>query len=145
MTTFPRVLFDEAHNEAWTIRREHAEAMNQGHPDDNGYTRAAGLLRGLGHSVAAHTAGPLTAALLAGVDVFVIAHPSAERWERVKQGGNAEDDASGVAEPCGARRRQAAGQQERARQQLAQPLCFGVERCGHPSSIPVKFTNSLIR
>ncbi|GAA0415631.1 hypothetical protein Acor_58770 [Acrocarpospora corrugata] len=82
MTGFPRVLFDEAHSEAWTIRRERAEAMNPGHPDDNGYTRAAEHLRRLGHRVAAHTGGPLTASALAGQDVFVIAHPSQERWER---------------------------------------------------------------
>ncbi|GAA0983477.1 DUF6421 family protein [Acrocarpospora macrocephala] len=82
MTAFPRVLFDEAHSEAWTIRRERAEAMNPGHPDDNGYTRAAELLRRLGYQVAAFTEGPLTASALAGQDVFVIAHPAADRWER---------------------------------------------------------------
>ncbi|GIH25626.1 hypothetical protein Aph01nite_39360 [Acrocarpospora phusangensis] len=82
MTAFPRVLFDEAHSEAWTIRRERAEAMNPGHPDDNGYSRAADILRGLGHQVAAFTEGPLTTSLLAAQDVFVIAHPSGDHWER---------------------------------------------------------------
>lgn len=28
MQAFPRVLFDEAHNESWTIRRDVAEAIN---------------------------------------------------------------------------------------------------------------------
>ncbi|GGL03497.1 DUF6421 family protein [Planomonospora parontospora] len=55
MRAFPRVLFDEAHSESWTIRREVAEAMNPGHPDDNSYARAAELLRRLGHTVTAHT------------------------------------------------------------------------------------------
>ncbi|GAA3119478.1 DUF6421 family protein [Streptosporangium carneum] len=82
MRAFPRVLFDEAHNESWTIRRDVAETMNPGHPDDNSYARAADLLRRLGHTVTAHTEGPITLALLAGQDVFVIAHPSANRWER---------------------------------------------------------------
>ncbi|MEU9830248.1 DUF6421 family protein [Streptosporangium sp. NPDC048047] len=82
MRAFPRVLFDEAHSESWTIRREVAETMNPGHPDDNSYARAADVLRRLGHTVAAHTEGPVTPALLAGQDVFVIAHPSAGRWER---------------------------------------------------------------
>ncbi|WP_250214354.1 DUF6421 family protein [Acrocarpospora catenulata] len=77
-----RVLFDEAHSEAWTIRRETAEAMNPGHPDDNGYVRAAELLRWRGATVTAHTEGPLTPERLAGQDVLVIAHPSADRWER---------------------------------------------------------------
>ncbi|GAA3426702.1 DUF6421 family protein [Streptosporangium sandarakinum] len=82
MRAFPRVLFDEAHSESWTIRREVAETMNPGHPDDNSYARAADVLRRLGHTVTAHTEGPITPALLTGQDVFVIAHPSADRWER---------------------------------------------------------------
>lgn len=82
MRAFPRVLFDEAHSESWTIRRDVAETMNPGHPDDNGYVRAADVLRRLGHTVAAHTEGPITPALLNSNDVFVIAHPSADRWER---------------------------------------------------------------
>ncbi|MFF3439647.1 DUF6421 family protein [Streptosporangium sp. NPDC002721] len=81
MTAFPRVLFDEAHSESWTIRRDVAETMNPGHPDDSSYARAAGLLRGLGHSVDAHVEGPLTPGLLSARDVLVIAHPSADRWE----------------------------------------------------------------
>ncbi|GAA2851347.1 DUF6421 family protein [Streptosporangium fragile] len=82
MTAFPRVLFDEAHSESWTIRRDVAETMNPGHPDDSSYARAAETLRRLGHTVTAHTGGPLTPALLGAVDVFVVAHPSAEHWER---------------------------------------------------------------
>ncbi|MFG3442807.1 DUF6421 family protein [Nonomuraea sp. NPDC047897] len=82
MQAFPRVLFDEAHSESWTIRREVAEAINAAHPDDNSYARAAALLRHLGHTVTAHTGGPLTAETLAGQDVLVIAHPAGERWER---------------------------------------------------------------
>ncbi|MEV4328101.1 DUF6421 family protein [Microbispora rosea] len=82
MTAFPAVLFDEAHSEAWTIRREVAESMNPAHPDDNSYAEAAGALRRLGHTVRAHTEGPITPAVLDGCDVFVVAHPSAGRWER---------------------------------------------------------------
>ncbi len=82
MTTFPSILFDEAHSEAWTIRREVAEAMNPAHPDDNSYARAAATLRELGHAVTAHTGGPITPSLLSAHDVFVVAHPSGELWER---------------------------------------------------------------
>ena len=82
MTAFPRVLFDEAHSESWTIRREVAETINPSHPDDNSYARAAGLLRHLGHAVTAHTGGPLDARTLQDQDVLVVAHPSGERWER---------------------------------------------------------------
>ncbi|MFC4059665.1 DUF6421 family protein [Planomonospora corallina] len=82
MRAFPRVLFDEAHSESWTIRREAAEAMNPGHPDDNSYARAAGLLRRLGCTVTAHVESALTPAVLDAADVLVIAHPSDGRWER---------------------------------------------------------------
>ncbi|TDD04837.1 hypothetical protein E1292_18430 [Nonomuraea deserti] len=88
MHAFPRVLFDEAHNESWTVRREVAEAINPAHPDDNSYARAAGLLRHLGHTVTAHTSGALGPEVLADQDVLVIAHPSGERWERTTGQGS---------------------------------------------------------
>ncbi|MDR8414333.1 GldG family protein [Nonomuraea sp. 3-1Str] len=82
MQAFPRVLFDEAHSESWSIRRDVAETINPAHPDDSSYARAADLLRHLGHTVTAHTGGPLTAGALQDQDVLVIAHPADERWER---------------------------------------------------------------
>ncbi|WP_043632032.1 DUF6421 family protein [Nonomuraea candida] len=88
MQAFPRVLFDEAHSESWTIRRELAEAISPAHPDDNSYARAAGLLRHLGHTVTAHTAGPIDEGALAGQDVLVIAHPADARWERTTGQGS---------------------------------------------------------
>ncbi|GGS64156.1 hypothetical protein GCM10010156_24030 [Planobispora rosea] len=88
MRAFPRVLFDEAHSESWTIRRDVAETMNPGHPDDNSYARAAEVLRRLGHTVTAHTEGAVTPAVLAGADTFVIAHPSGDRWERTTGSGS---------------------------------------------------------
>ncbi|GGP14775.1 DUF6421 family protein [Nonomuraea glycinis] len=88
MHAFPRVLFDEAHSESWTIRREVAEAISPAHPDDNSYARAAGLLRHLGHTVTAHTEGPLDAGTLQEQDLLVIAHPSGERWERTTGQGS---------------------------------------------------------
>ncbi|MGW0803211.1 DUF6421 family protein [Nonomuraea sp. NPDC002799] len=88
MQSFPRVLFDEAHSESWTVRREVAEVINPAHPDDNSYARAAGLLRHLGHTVTVRTAGELGDAVLAEQDVLVIAHPSGERWERTTGQGS---------------------------------------------------------
>ncbi|MEU8151103.1 DUF6421 family protein [Nonomuraea sp. NPDC048901] len=88
MQAFPRVLFDEAHSESWTIRREVAEAINPAHPDDNSYARAAELLRRLGHTVTARQTGPLDAGTLQEQDVLVIAHPSGERWERTTGQGS---------------------------------------------------------
>ncbi|MCA2227460.1 DUF6421 family protein [Nonomuraea aurantiaca] len=88
MQAFPRVLFDEAHSESWTIRRDVAEAINPAHPDDNSYARAAELLRRLGHTVTARLTGSLDAGTLQEQDVLVIAHPSGERWERTTGQGS---------------------------------------------------------
>jgi len=87
MRAHARVLFDEAHAEAWTIRPEVAEAINPSHPPDSSYAHAAAALRTQGFDVAAHTAGPLTGAGLGDAAVLVVAHPSEARWERVVPDG----------------------------------------------------------
>src|SRR3954464_12721595 len=84
MPTHPdiaRVVFDEAHSEAWTIRPDIARAMQPSHPEDSSYARAADALRSRSFAVEAHEAGPLAAAL-DGAAVLVIAHPSDPKWER---------------------------------------------------------------
>jgi hypothetical protein len=86
MRTLARILFDEAHCEAWTIRPAVASAMNPAHPADSSYAQAADLLRAEGFAVAAHTDGPLAPAL-DGADVLVVAHPSDAKFERVVPGG----------------------------------------------------------
>src|SRR4051812_20162121 len=77
-----RVLFDESHSEAWTIRPEVARAMQPSHPEDSSYARAADALRARSFDVRAHEAGRLDADALAGAAVLVIAHPSEPKWER---------------------------------------------------------------
>jgi hypothetical protein len=77
-----RVLFDEAHSEAWTIRPDVASEMQPAHPGDASYVRAAELLAGAAFDVAPNTAAPLDANVLGDCDLLVIAHPSDERWER---------------------------------------------------------------
>ena len=42
--TLARVIFDEAHSEAWTIRPELARQMQPAHPGDSSYARAATAL-----------------------------------------------------------------------------------------------------
>src|SRR4051794_11743271 len=76
-----RVLFDEAHDEAWTIRPEVAARMQPSHPADASYARAAELLRARRVTVDAHTAGALDAAALREADAVVLAHPSEPKWE----------------------------------------------------------------
>ena len=80
--TLARVVFDEAHNEAWTIRAELARHMQPAHPGDASYARAAAALAEREFVVAPNVDGPLTAETLRGCEVLVIAHPSDPAWER---------------------------------------------------------------
>jgi hypothetical protein len=83
-----RVLFDEAHHEAWTIRPELARAMQPSHPHDSSYALAAGKLAEGDFAVAANADAELSAELLQGVAVLVIAHPSDPAWERTTGAGS---------------------------------------------------------
>ena len=83
-----RVLFDEAHSEAWTIRADVAARIAPAHPADSSLAGAAATLADREFAVAAHTDGPLTPAALADTDVLVIAHPSDPRWEHTVDGGS---------------------------------------------------------
>src|SRR4051812_11787992 len=79
-----RILFDEAHSEAWTIRPELAAEINPSHPADSSYAKAAEILRAHDFEVEAHVEGTWA---LQGAAVLVIAHPSESRWERVVPNG----------------------------------------------------------
>src|SRR3954469_4384654 len=83
-----RILFDESHSQAWTIRPELASAMQPSHPEDSSYALAAEALRRRDLEVAVHEAGPLRGGVLEGADVLVLAHPSDAAWERVVPGGS---------------------------------------------------------
>jgi hypothetical protein len=85
-----RILFDESHGEAWTIRRELAAQIQPSHPGDSSYADAADALNAHDLQTVAHTPqdGPLDAQALATADVLIIAHPSEERWERTVPGGS---------------------------------------------------------
>ncbi|WP_249010269.1 DUF6421 family protein [Conexibacter sp. DBS9H8] len=76
-----RVIFDEAHSEAWTIRPDLAMTMQPSHPADASYATAARVLADRGAVVSAHADGLLDADRLADADLLVIAHPSAPEWE----------------------------------------------------------------
>jgi hypothetical protein len=83
-----RVVFDEAHNEAWTIRPELADAMQPSHPGDSSYARAAQALLERDFEVAANIDQPLSGDTLERCDVLVIAHPSEAVWERTTGTGS---------------------------------------------------------
>ena len=76
-----RVLFDEAHSEAWSIRSEVAERMQAAHPADSSLAAAAAALGRRDFDVAANDSAALDPDTLATTDVLVIAHPSEDRWE----------------------------------------------------------------
>jgi hypothetical protein len=83
-----KILFDEAHSEAWTIRPELANAMQPAHPGDASYERAAAALAERDFTVQANTGDPLSAAALSDCDVLVLAHPSDPKWERTTGTGS---------------------------------------------------------
>jgi Family of unknown function (DUF6421) len=76
-----RILFDESHSEAWTIRRELAKKMQPSHPEDSSYAVAAEALANRDFEVLPNAERPLTRETLAAADVLIIAHPSDPRWE----------------------------------------------------------------
>jgi Family of unknown function (DUF6421) len=76
-----RVIFDEFHSEAWTIRRELAREMQPSHPGDSSYAVAAETLASRDFDVRPNTEHSLNRETLAAADVLVIAHPSDRRWE----------------------------------------------------------------
>ena len=84
----PRILFDEAHSEAWTIRPELARTMQPAHPADASYAKAAEALDEEAFRVEPNVDRPLSAALLGEWDVLVIAHPSDPAWERTTGTGS---------------------------------------------------------
>ena len=94
MPTHPktaRVLFDEAHSEAWTIDPERrASEMQPAHPADSSLAR-----RPRPRSPSATSRSPRTRAgpprrqpRSRGADVLVIAHPSDPRWEATTGAGS---------------------------------------------------------
>jgi Family of unknown function (DUF6421) len=83
-----RVVFDEAHNEAWTVRPELARQMQPAHPGDASYARAATALAERDFVVEVNAEGPLSGEALAGAGVLVIAHPSEPTWERTTGSGS---------------------------------------------------------
>ncbi len=82
-----RVLFDEAHSEAWTIRDDVASELQPAHPADSSLAAAARALAERDFDVAINSDQKLTTELLREVDVLVIAHPSDPKWEATVPGG----------------------------------------------------------
>jgi hypothetical protein len=92
MSDFPRVVFDEAHSEAWTLDAATAAQLNRVNPADVSYSEAARALTRSGFEVSSRRDGLLTADAfegeLAGTDVLVIAHPAEPGRERASGTGS---------------------------------------------------------
>ena len=80
--TVAKVLFDEHHGEAWSIRPEAAARMRPSHPAAASYATAAAELTARDFDAVTTAGRPLDEVALADVDVLVIAHPSDPKWER---------------------------------------------------------------
>jgi hypothetical protein len=80
-----RVVFDEFHSEAWTIRPELAARMQPAHPADSSLATAAQALSTRDFEVLYNSTGPLTAQL-GDTDLLVIPHPSDPKWEATTNG-----------------------------------------------------------
>ncbi|MFM9135186.1 MAG: DUF4350 domain-containing protein, partial [bacterium] len=92
-----RVLVDESHRQAWSIRPEVAAAMSPANPADSSYAEAARTLEVAGFSVSAHVDGPITPGLLADIDVLVLPHCSDDEWESTVGTGSPRYDEAEIA------------------------------------------------
>ncbi len=81
-----RVLFDEAHGEAWTVRADIAAAINPSHPAASSYAEAAAALAERDFEVSVGLRRRIDDEVLVGVAVVVVAHPSETTWERTVGG-----------------------------------------------------------
>ena len=88
MRPIARVLFDESHRSAWSTRPEVAATMNPVNPADASYAQAAMAARQTGLHLDVHQSGPITGAVLAGVDVLVLPHGADDAWEHTTGTGS---------------------------------------------------------
>jgi len=85
---FPKVLFDEAHQQAWTIDESTAKRMNTSQPADASYARAAKKLKQEGFRIERHLGPLIESTKLDNTDVLVIPHFSDPRFEKTTGLGN---------------------------------------------------------
>lgn len=88
MRPIARVMFDESHRQAWSVRPEVAARMSPANSADSGYVQAATALQRQGFPVSVHAEGPITDEVLAQTDVLVIPHCSLDEWEATTGNGS---------------------------------------------------------
>ena len=82
-----RALFDEGHNESWTIDEATARRMQPAHPADSSYAQAANALRERDFIIERNTQ-VFSPSTLTKTDLLVIAHPSDTKWEHTTAAGS---------------------------------------------------------
>ena len=92
-----RVLVDEAHQQAWSIRPDVAARMQPAHPGDSSYAKAAETLRRRDFIVEPLSEGRVTPEVLEGVSLLVLPHASHPKFEATTGIGSAHYDADETA------------------------------------------------
>lgn len=92
-----RVLVDEAHQQAWSIRPDVAARMQPAHPGDSSYAKAAEALRRRDFVVEPLTEGRMTPEALKGVSLLVLPHASDPKFEATTGVGTARYDTDEIA------------------------------------------------
>ena len=88
MATIARILVDEAHRQAWSVRPEIAQQMNPQNPADASLLRVAELSRTAGFEIEPLIDGAFSTEGLVGVDIVVIPHAAEDEWESTTQVGS---------------------------------------------------------
>ena len=88
MATIARILVDEAHRQAWSMRPETAQQMNPQNPGDASLVQVAELSRTAGFEIEPLIDGFFGPSALGGVDIVVIPHAAEDEWESTTQVGS---------------------------------------------------------
>jgi len=88
MTSLARVLFDESHNSAWTIRPEVAQEINPQNPADSSYVEASKLGSTSGFEFSANSTSRLTPEVLRDYGIAVLPHGAEDSWDKTVKSGS---------------------------------------------------------
>ncbi len=77
-----RLLFDEAHQESWTVSRERAREINPADAINSSYAFAAETLASREYQLFRNLDSPLTSTYLNRTDLLILLHPCNPAWEK---------------------------------------------------------------
>lgn len=86
---FPKILFDEYHMQAWTMRESFGEEINPSFPSDNTMFKAKNSIKKIGLNLTINTSEKFTLEYLRQFDILFLTHSSTDEYENtVKLGSN---------------------------------------------------------